>query len=157
MSIHRVCPGAQRGAVLVVALVMLLLLTIIGMASMRGTALQENMAGNLRENNLSLQAAEAALRKGEETVFDKFLDNSFHDLEISDIEGEYDGFAGVTKIPEYRIKLLAKLRTSTEVGVPIDDEGALVRVEGTGYGLTQRADDSPTTQTQLRSTFLVEQ
>lgn len=157
MKSHCSLPDTQRGAVLVVALVMLLLLTIIGLASIRGTTLQENMAGNLRESSLSLQAAEAALRKGEKTILDKFIDNSFHDLEINDIEDVYAGFEGVIASPEYRIILLAKLRTSTEVGVPIDDEGALVRVEGTGYGLTQRPDDSPTTQTHLRSTFLVEQ
>ena len=147
----------QSGAVLVVALVMLLLLTIIGLTSIRGTALQENMAGNLRDASLSLQAAEAALRSGEKIILDKFIDNSFHDLEINDIEDVYVGFEGVSAPPAYRIILLAKLRTSTEAGVPIDDEGALVRVEGTGYGQTTRLNDSLTTQTQLRSTFLVEQ
>lgn len=150
-------PGAQRGAVLIVALIMLLLMTMIGLAGMRGTSLQENMASNLRENSLSLQAAEAALRQGEELVLNKFLDNSFHELEVADIQGTYSNFPGVVASPEYHIKLLAKLRTSTEAGVPIDDEGALVRVDGTGSGLTVRADNSPSTETQLRSTFLVEQ
>lgn len=149
--------ASERGAVLIVALIMLLLLTMIGMAGMRGTALQENMASNLRENSLSLQAAEAALRKGEEVVFNKFMDNSFHELEIDDVTGDYSGFAGVAQVPQYSITLLAKLRTSTEAGIPIDDEGALVRVEGNGYGLNLRSNNAPTTETQLRSTFLVEQ
>lgn len=149
--------SSQRGAVLIIALIMLLLLTMVGMAGMRGTALQENMASNLRETNLSLQATEAALRKGEEIAFNKFLDNSFHDLEVGDVTGTYSGFDGVSDDPEYTITLLAKLRTSTEAGIPIDDEGALVRVEGSGYGLTLRSDDTPTTKTELRSTFLVEQ
>lgn len=147
----------QGGAVLIVALIMLLLLTMIGLTSMRGTSLQENMASNFRENNLSLQAAEAGLRKGEEVVFEKFMDNSFHQLEVGDVAGEYQDFAGVAQDPSYSITLLAKLRTSTEAGIPIDEEGALVRVESDGYGLTLRSDDSPTTATQLRSTFLVEQ
>jgi type IV pilus assembly protein PilX len=55
----------QSGAVLIVSLIMLLLLTIIGMASMGGTLLEERMSGNLRDQNLALQAAEAALREGE--------------------------------------------------------------------------------------------
>lgn len=56
----------ERGAALVVALVFLLLMTVLGVTSMRTTTLQERMAGNLRDNNLAFQAAEAALRAGEE-------------------------------------------------------------------------------------------
>jgi len=58
----------QRGAVLLVGLIMLLLLTIIGMASIRGTDLQERMAGNMRDRSLAFEAAETALRRGEDTV-----------------------------------------------------------------------------------------
>lgn len=55
----------ERGAVLIVGLVMLLLLTLIGLASIRGTDLQEAMAGNMRDRNLAFQSAEAGLRVGE--------------------------------------------------------------------------------------------
>lgn len=58
----------QRGAVLIVGLIMLLLLTVIGLASIRGTDLQERMAGNMRDHNLAFQAAEASLRAGEEAL-----------------------------------------------------------------------------------------
>ena len=150
-------PAQQRGAVLIVALIMLLLLTVIGLSSMRGTSLQENMAGNMRDSNLSLQASEAALRKGEEEVTAKFLDGTLSTLETADLTGTYEDFPGISKEPEYAITLLAKIRTSTEVGVPIDDEGALVRVESDGYGLNTNSDDEPSSHTQLRSTFLVEQ
>ncbi|PKM43217.1 MAG: pilus assembly protein PilX [Gammaproteobacteria bacterium HGW-Gammaproteobacteria-1] len=64
LSSH-VIPTTQRGAVLIVALIFLLLLTLIGTAAMRTTTLQERMAGNTRDLNLSFQAAEAALRAGE--------------------------------------------------------------------------------------------
>lgn len=66
-STHR----SQSGAVLVVAMVMLLLLTLIGMAAIRGSTLQERMAGNMRDRNLAFQSAEAALRAGE-AVLDGF-------------------------------------------------------------------------------------
>ena len=56
----------QSGAVLAISLIMLLLLTIIGIASMGGAGLEEKMAGNLRDRNLAFQAAETALRAGEE-------------------------------------------------------------------------------------------
>lgn len=55
----------QKGAVLIVGLIMLLLLTIIGLASIRGSELQERMAGNTRDKNLAFQAAEAGVRAGE--------------------------------------------------------------------------------------------
>ena len=55
----------QRGAVLVVSLIILLLMTIIGVSSMKTTTLEERMAGNLRDQNLSFQSAEAALIAGE--------------------------------------------------------------------------------------------
>lgn len=55
----------QRGAALIVGLIMLLLLTLIGVAGLRDTLLQEKMAGNMRDREMALQAAEAALRAGE--------------------------------------------------------------------------------------------
>lgn len=57
--------NAQRGAVLIVGLIMLLLLTIVGLASIRGSNLQELMTGNMRDHNLAFQAAESGLRVGE--------------------------------------------------------------------------------------------
>ncbi len=56
---------SQSGAVLAITLIMLLLLTLIGVTSMQGTALEERMAGNVRDANLAFQAGEAGLRSGE--------------------------------------------------------------------------------------------
>lgn len=56
----------ERGAVLIVSLVFLLVLTVLGVAALRNTTLEERMAGNLRDANLAFQAAEAALREGEQ-------------------------------------------------------------------------------------------
>jgi len=147
----------ERGAVLIVALVMLLLLTVIGLSSMRGTSLQENMAGNMRDSNLALQASEAALRKGEEEVTKRFVAGTLGTLETSNLADSYDDFPDSSKDPEYKVVLLAKIRTSTEAGAPIEDEGALVRVESDGYGANISNDDKPSSHIQLRSTFLVEQ
>ena len=58
-------PRRERGAILVVALMFLVLLTIIGVSSMSGTTLEEKMAGNQREQNIAFQAAESALRDAE--------------------------------------------------------------------------------------------
>ncbi|WP_439859700.1 pilus assembly PilX family protein [Pseudomonas sp. MBLB4136] len=148
---------SQQGAVLIIALVMLLLLTIIGLSSMRGTSLQESMAGNMRDNNVALQAAEAALRDGENIVNSKFLNGTLNTLEAAPQTGSYSSFPGVSSNPTYKITLLAKLRTSTEAGAAITDEGALVRVEADGYGVSTNLNSSATSRAQLSSTFLVEQ
>jgi type IV pilus assembly protein PilX len=62
---HFSSPSSQKGAVLIVGLVMVLLITIVSLAAIRGTGLQENMAGNMRDRNIAFQAAESALREGE--------------------------------------------------------------------------------------------
>ncbi len=61
----------QSGAILVVSLIMLLLLTLIGVAGSQVTGLEEKMASNSRDQNLSFQAAEAALRAAEEKILKK--------------------------------------------------------------------------------------
>ncbi|HRP35733.1 MAG TPA: PilX N-terminal domain-containing pilus assembly protein [Gammaproteobacteria bacterium] len=55
----------ERGSALAVALIFLLLMTLLGISAMRGSNMQERMAGNLRDRNLAFQASEAALRGGE--------------------------------------------------------------------------------------------
>lgn len=62
----------QSGTVLLVSLIVLLVMTLLGVASMRGATLEERMAGNWRDQNIALQAAEAALRAGEESIPEGF-------------------------------------------------------------------------------------
>lgn len=58
-------PQRQNGVVLIVGLIMVLLMTIVGLAAIRGTGLQELMAGNMRDRNVAFQSAEAGLSAGE--------------------------------------------------------------------------------------------
>ena len=51
----------QRGAVLVSVMIYMLVLSMIGISSMRGTAMEERMASNQWEHSRSFQAAESAL------------------------------------------------------------------------------------------------
>ena len=60
----------QRGAVLIVALIFLVVMTMLILASIRGTVMQERMAANLYDRSLAFQAAEAALREGERFVLE---------------------------------------------------------------------------------------
>lgn len=68
-------PYGQKGAVLILGLIMLLLMSIVGMAAIRGSGLQETMAGNMRERNLAFQSAESALRIGEALVQENNVEN----------------------------------------------------------------------------------
>ncbi|MCF7222348.1 pilus assembly protein [Lysobacter sp. TLK-CK17T] len=61
-------PRNQQGAVLVVVLVLLLVMTLLGLASLRGTVMEERMTANLRDRGLGFQSAEAALREAEALV-----------------------------------------------------------------------------------------
>ncbi len=61
-------PSAQRGAALMVVLVLLVIMTLLGLASLRGTLMNQRMSANTYERNISLQAAESALREGEAVV-----------------------------------------------------------------------------------------
>ena len=59
---------AQRGTALVMTLVILLLLTMLGITAINTSTLEERMAGNTKDQNLSFQAAETALRAAENWV-----------------------------------------------------------------------------------------
>ena len=54
-------PGRQRGAVLVVSLVLLVVLTLLGVSVMNVTQLEERMAGNSQEMNQAFHSAETGL------------------------------------------------------------------------------------------------
>lgn len=55
----------QSGAVLVVSLIILLVVTMIAVGSMRSSTLEEKMAGAARDRNLAFQSTESAIREAE--------------------------------------------------------------------------------------------
>lgn len=59
-------PSRQKGVALFVVLILLVVLTLLGLAAMRGTLLEERMSANLLDRGMAFQATEAALREGEE-------------------------------------------------------------------------------------------
>jgi len=58
----------ERGAALIVAMLFLVILAMLGIASISGTTQEEKMAGNSRNMNIALQAAEAAMRDAEQDL-----------------------------------------------------------------------------------------
>lgn len=79
----------QRGSALIIALVFLLLMTLIGVTAMQTTTLQERMAGNMRDRNLALQAAEAALLQGE--IWAQANINAILSADPIEVPREWDG------------------------------------------------------------------
>lgn len=55
----------QSGATLLIALIMLLVSTLVGVAAIQGTTMNEKMSANMYDRSLAYQAAEAAILAGE--------------------------------------------------------------------------------------------
>jgi type IV pilus assembly protein PilX len=68
MKVENIQKNHQRGMVLIVALVMVVLMSIVAVASIKGSGLQEAMSGSMRDRNIAFQGAEAALRLAEDKV-----------------------------------------------------------------------------------------
>lgn len=62
---HMAKPRQERGVALIVSMILLVLITMVGLASLRGVVLEEKMAANFYDRSLAFQAAEAGLRAGE--------------------------------------------------------------------------------------------
>lgn len=69
-SMQRVPQGMcrQQGMSLFVVLIMLLVVTLLGLAVVRGVVLRERMSSNLYDRSIAFQSAESALREAEAKV-----------------------------------------------------------------------------------------
>ena len=55
----------QKGMVLILCLILLLVMTLLGVSGMTNVLMQEQMVGALKESSVALEAAESALRDAE--------------------------------------------------------------------------------------------
>ena len=58
--------NGERGIALVVVLILLLVMSMLALVSLRSTLMEERMSANMADRSASFQAAEAALRQGEQ-------------------------------------------------------------------------------------------
>lgn len=175
-NIVKVQVRKQRGAVLIVALVLLLVLTILGTAGMQETTMEERMAGNFRDHAAALEAAESALRSGEADIRDttefgamlfdgsdgtyevtasstsvdpRTLSNYGRNVDAADLT--YDGKLLVDAVPEFYIEQLPEIELpQSDLTVGFQGQAPRVRyyrVTGKGYGT------SPNTEVILQSTY----
>ena len=68
MSMKSIRGRHQRGVSLVVVLILLLVVTLLGLAVLRGTLMSERMSANMYDRSLAFQSAESALREAEAVV-----------------------------------------------------------------------------------------
>lgn len=68
MAKYPVSMQRQRGAVLAVAMILLVVMALIATAALRGTLLEARMAAGQTDRNFEFQAAEAALRAAGELI-----------------------------------------------------------------------------------------
>jgi len=61
-------PRPQSGVTLLIALVFLLIITVLGISSMRGVALESRITANLKQEKNLMNSAEAGLRIGEACI-----------------------------------------------------------------------------------------
>lgn len=93
-------PRRQAGITLVVALLLLLAMSIIGVTAMNNSTLQERMAGNTADRAVAFQAAEAAVRAGEQVITDANCRPDDNDLyepgedEVTDEPAQWDSNNG---------------------------------------------------------------
>lgn len=58
-------PERHKGAALIIALILLMVMSLLGLSSIRTTSTQERMSANAYDRSVAFQAAEYALRLGE--------------------------------------------------------------------------------------------
>lgn len=120
----RACPPRhrQRGVALAVVLILLVVITLLALAAMRGTLLQQRMSSNVVDRGLAFQAAEAALREGEAVAASK---------PAAPASGCTDGICG---IPD-STKVADNARWSDENW---DANSRAAKVDAAGVGATPR-------------------
>ena len=157
----------QDGMVLITGLIFMVVLTLIVVSSMRTTLLEERMAGNARDTGLAFQAAEAALRAGEEILngaslqqfastnsayldVDTRMDAYWHDTHdwSADAEAVTGTITGVSAAPRFVIEELRPIPAAgneSETFKPLLD--SIFKVTARGVG------GNPSTVVVLQSTY----
>lgn len=155
MTIRRLPFKDQRGIALIIVLVMLIVIAVIGITSMQSTKFEETMVGNLKEQSLSFNMAEAALRSAETylegnavAAFDGSVNGLYYSTSQSRPLWSDSSTTGwivragtVTEVaqqPDYIIEELPTVynqSVSTSADEPLEEK-PLYRITARGYGLT---------------------
>jgi len=158
---RKISGNRQRGVVLFVVLVMMLLLTIIGVTAMNNVTMEERMAGNLRDSDLAFQAAEATLRNGENWLLPQITPPAtcatgpcttvWQESTLFDLAGQDDAWwntqglvgdgdiSGLYADPRFVLEELAWVRDSLVVGHAVTTGSDYYKVTARAVGGSQSA------------------
>lgn len=161
----------QRGVVLIMSLTILMVLTLIGVSAMKTSSLQERMSGNARDYQIAFEAAEFALRAGEDYVKSisttadftsgggngKFTARTVSSTGAWQVESNWTSgnttsvaLADVSKSPEYILEILDSTYGQIENMTPGGGTSGIIglfRVTARGYG------KNPNTKVMLQADF----
>ena len=155
----------ERGAILILVLVLLTIMSIVGISANRDIILQERMAGNELNSNVALQAAEAALRDAEsnlgncspaESLFNGGRNGYFDvssnpaadweiaaDEPVNSTAWVVTDLTNVNQDPRYRIERLEPVELTGDqdlkLGEPVQS-AILFRVVAQGFGSSEKTD-----------------
>ncbi|MHB1215026.1 MAG: pilus assembly PilX family protein [Thiobacillus sp.] len=154
-KLHSTPRRHQAGMALITGLIFMVVLTLLAIAAMRTTTLEELMARNARDRDLAFQAAEAALRAGEEELTGavppalaagtarstRITDGSLREYWINTHDWDTQSVsswqpAGTSAPPRYVIELMSTGAAAGGGGLgfaPLTDQG-VYRVTARGIG-----------------------
>ncbi len=88
MNAQGAAPACQRGAILFIAMLLLVSITLLALAATRGSLLQERMTGAQRDRQLARFGAESALRGAEEWLWQHWAAGGAALPECSGVSGQ---------------------------------------------------------------------
>lgn len=167
-------PHKQGGAALLVCLIILILVTLMGLTTMKTSVLQEKMSGANSDRSLAFQSAELALRDAERHVKDSlspasgFVDGCAAGLCLPPTDGtsavdtlnwdsasaatygagtQAPALGGVAAQPKYIIELMYKMQPPLGNSASVKALGTPYRITALGFGKQQQ------TRVVLQSTY----
>ncbi len=105
---HPAGPESQQGVALVVALILLVVITLVGLAAVSGTIMQNKMASNQYDRQIAFQSAESTLREASGWLADNPDDPAIRDCTTDDNPCLTDPFTDPNKVAD-------AVRTATAV------------------------------------------
>lgn len=131
--------------VLVISLLILLVMTVLGIAAIQSTTLQERMAGNLHDRDLAFQAAEAALRRGEWAIVmqSSNVDGNWHsytdfckNAATSTSTCELTPDVSLATPPQYKVEQLPQLSQPHQMSLATPVQYTMYRITAQANGST---------------------
>ncbi|NMT65517.1 pilus assembly PilX family protein [Marinobacter orientalis] len=140
-QIRKSSVSRERGATLIVSLIVLLVLTLIGVAGMNTSVMQERMAVNSQNSNRAFQAAESSLSALLDDVQANDLDLLRQSMQRASGESDpvpvtIDGDNGVTG--SYQARFLGEVIITS--GSSMDADQSSNQLKGFRYELEAEAD-----------------